>query len=289
MNKSHKGADAFAARQSADGNRKNRRNGIGLLSIGVAGILLLANAGAAFAQGDISACIKSYQNTRMEVMKGASEVNECGRKLKSNDAREANMFFSQIMSYIKEEDQKETAERKQKGGMTMQNCQNHKSMFESMAPDVAQKKKFYCAPPKPAATPVVDKAAHDKAAAEKAAADKAAADKAAAAKAAADKAAADKAAADKVAADKAAADKAKAGAGGGAPAGLKKCADDGGTCTVNGPWTGKYGTSSKMVDIKGTGTFRCLPKGWAKPWDAVKQDTGADDPASGQAKACYLN
>lgn len=73
------------------------------------------------------------------------------------------------------------------------------------------------------------------------------------------------------------------------PSGAVLCAADGKICNATGDWTGVYGVTGKFVAISGNGPFTCLPKGFVKfPSATTPKDTGADDPASGVVKSCYV-
>lgn len=74
--------------------------------------------------------------------------------------------------------------------------------------------------------------------------------------------------------------------------GLTQCGVDGKVCNASGAWKGVYGVAgtAKYARISGTGPFTCLPKGFVKVPSATQPaDTGVDDPASGVAKACYID
>lgn len=286
----------------------------------ICGPLVAAALGLAFiapasadTYSDLKACISGNQTSRAEILKKANDLRLCintiesGKGLTDPGSSESSKYHA----LIKEQDAKEAAEMKANSknndlNAALKRCQGNKQYWDSVLNEFRNTwKSWGCDDPQ--ATKKARQAKLDalkagtannaqaeteaKAKADAAAKAKAAADAAAKAKAEADAAAAKaKAEAEAKAKEAAAKTTTTSGStGGGSTSGLKKCADDGGTCTVTGAWTGKYGNSTKMVDMKGTGTFRCLPKGWAKPWEAVKVDTGVDDPTPGKAKSCYLN
>lgn len=292
--------------------RSNKNQKIrGLLVASALGLAFVAPA-SADAYSDLKACISGNQTSRGEILKKANDLRLCintiesGKGLTDPGSAESSKYHG----LIREQDAKEAAETKANSknfevNAALKRCQGNKQYWDSVlgefrktwaswgCDDPQATKKARQAKLDALKAGTANNAQSDAAAKAKADAEaKAKADAAAKAKADADAAAA-KAKADaeaKAKADAATKTAAASGStGGGSTSGLKKCADDGGTCTVNGAWTGKYGNSTKMVDMKGTGTFRCLPKGWAKPWEAVKVDTGVDDPTPGKAKSCYLN
>ena len=294
----------------------------------VAAALGLAAISSAHADtyGDLTTCTKANQTSRSEVLNRASKLRSCintvetGKGLSDPGSYESSNYLTQLGAQTKQE---AAASKSNDLNVLLQRCQNNKQSWDSLLADFNQKWKFWgCDNPEATLKARLAKLDAAKGTADKTKADadaKAKADAAAKAKADADaktkadadaktkadadaKAKADAAAKTKADADaktkadadaKAKADAAKgkgdAGAGTQATAGMRKCADDGKICEVSGSWTGKYGAGTKFADIKGTGRFTCLPKGWVKPWQKeLPADTGVDDPASGQAKACYV-
>lgn len=140
-----------------------------LLQSVAAAALVFGTTGAAFAQQGsakdypaISACIKANGAKRTEVLKGGQVLLRCAvsPKAAAGTGSSLNAGYHQ---QIKEQDKTENLQRKQKGGMTLQNCQATTAFYDSLLQDIQKNRKFYqCDGPATASKPATPPATASK-------------------------------------------------------------------------------------------------------------------------------
>src|SRR4051812_36694334 len=123
-------------------HNSHRKNIGALLQAVVAAGVFFAGTGVAFGQ-DIAVCIKTNGFKRTDVMNFSSSMKGCIEGARNVQPGTWSSLNAGYLSQIGAQDKLDDQQRKQKGGMTVQNCQSNGQAYDYLLADIAQKAKFY--------------------------------------------------------------------------------------------------------------------------------------------------